>query len=330
MASLGLAAGIRDTDTKPTQIPVITNEFHSLDDIGWYASIFQLASAAFQPLTGKMYSKFSNKWVFLFFFAVFEIGSAVCGMAQRSITFICGRAIAGMGASGLMNGALTIVANIVSVDRRASLTGLMMGMSQVGVVIGPLVGGALTSFSTWRWCFYMNLPIGAVVFVGLLFICIPELVEKKEPLKVFKNLHNELDLIGFAMFTPAMVMLLLALQYGGNDFAWDSPTITGLFAGSGVLGAIWLAWDWRCGDEALIPFSMMEKRVVWSSSLTQWCNMTVVFTAAYFLPIYFQGIKGATPAMSGVYVMPGIFSQLVFAVLSGFLGKSLGSFVYLG
>jgi MFS family permease len=258
------------------------------------------------------------------FFAVFEAGSAVCGMSRNSISFVVGRAVAGAGSSGLINGALTIAANIVSMERRASLTGLMMGTSQLGVVIGPLVGGVLTSYSTWRWCFYLNLPVGAVVFMTLLFIRIPEQVEKKKPIEVLKNLHNELDLLGFILFTPAMMMLLLALQYGGTRFSWDSPTITGMFAGSGVLFVIWLAWDWICGDEALIPFSLMRKRSVWSSSLTQWCNMTIVFSAGYVLPLYFQAIKGATPVMSGVYVLASVLSQLVFAGMSGFLGMFSG------
>ncbi|KAK0644201.1 major facilitator superfamily domain-containing protein [Cercophora newfieldiana] len=313
-----------DASIVSTAIPTITDEFHSLDDIGWYASVYQLASAALQPLTGKIYTKFNVKWAFLVFFAVFEIGSAVCGMANSSMMFIVGRAVAGVGSSGLMNGALTIFSNIVSMERRASLTGSMMGISQLGVVIGPLVGGAFTSFSTWRWCFYMNLPVGAAVFLALLFVRIPERFEKKKPIEVLKNITKELDLVGFALFTPAMMMLLLGLQYGGSRFAWDSPPIAGLFTGSGVLFAIWLAWDWYCEDEALIPFSMMSKRVVWSGSLTQWCNMTGIFSASYFLPLYFQAIKGASPVMSGVYVMASVLSQLVFAGLSGMMVEKVG------
>ncbi|KAK0616757.1 major facilitator superfamily domain-containing protein [Immersiella caudata] len=316
-----------DTSIVSTAIPRITDEFHSLDDIGWYASIYQLASAALQPLTGKIYTKFNIKWSFLLFFAIFEIGSAVCGMSRDSMTFIAGRAVAGAGSSGLMNGALTIAANIVPMESRASLTGLMMGTSQLGVVIGPLVGGLFTSYSTWRWCFFLNLPIGAAVFTALLFVRIPEQVEKKKPMEVFKNLHNELDLLGFIMFTPAMMMLLLALQYGGTRFSWDSPTITGMFTGSGVLFAVWLGWDWFCGDEALIPFSLMRKRTVWSGALTQWCNMTVVFSAGYFLPLYFQAIQGATPVMSGVYVLASVLSQLLFAGVSGFLVEKVGYIV---
>ncbi|KAK4449641.1 major facilitator superfamily domain-containing protein [Podospora aff. communis PSN243] len=313
-----------DTSIVSTAIPRITDEFHSLDDIGWYASIYQLASAALQPLTGKIYTKFNIKWSFLVFFAIFELGSALCGMSRNSLTFIVGRAVAGAGSSGLMNGALTIAANIVSMERRASVTGLMMGTSQLGVVIGPLVGGVLTSYSTWRWCFYLNLPVGAVVFMALLFIRIPEQVKKKKPMDVLKNLHQELDLLGFILFTPAMMMLLLALQYGGTRFPWDSRTITGMFVGSGLLFSAWLVWDWMCGDEALIPFSLMRKRTVWSGSLTQWCNMTIVFSAGYFLPLFFQAVKGATPVMSGVYVLPSVLSQLVFAGMSGFLVEKVG------
>jgi hypothetical protein len=133
-------------------IPQITNDFHSLSDVGWYGSAYQLASAALQPLTGKVYTHFSSKWSFMFFFLIFELGSLVCAVAPSSVVFIIGRAIAGCGVSGLMNGGLTIVAGSVPLEKRPQLTGILIGLSQFGLISGPLVGGAFTEYSTWRWC----------------------------------------------------------------------------------------------------------------------------------------------------------------------------------
>ncbi|KAK3991500.1 major facilitator superfamily domain-containing protein [Cladorrhinum sp. PSN332] len=306
-----------DTAILATALPRITDEFNSLTDVTWYASIYQLTSAALQPLTGKIYNKFSVRWTFMTFFLLFEVGSAICGAANSSAMLIAGRAIAGIGGAGLINGGLTIVATSVPLERRASLTGILMGLSQLGIVCAPLIGGALTTYTTWRWCFYINLPVGAFVFAGLLLVQIPDQMEKPSPMAVLKRLHVELDLVGFALLAPASVQLLMALAWGGNEYAWNSPTIIGLFCGAGGTGLVWLVWDWYRGDEALIPLSMLKKKVVWSSSVTNSLLMYIVYAGSFFLPIYFQAVKDATPIMSGVYVLASILTQLLGAVLGG-------------
>jgi MFS family permease len=234
---------------------------------------------------------------------------------------IVGRAVAGMGCSGLMNGGLVIIATAVPLERRPSLTGVMMGCSQLGIVIGPLIGGAFTSYSTWRWCFYVNLPIGAVVAFGMLLVPIPDQFAMPRPLDVLRRLHHELDLVGFALIAPAAVQLMLALQWGGSQYPWNSPTVIGLFCGAAGTALVWGVWNWYRGDEALIPLSLIRQRALWAAALTQWFLLTTVYAASFFLPIYFQAVFGATPIMSGVYVLASILSQLVAAVVSGVLGR---------
>ena len=133
-----------DTSIIATAIPRITDDFHSLPDVGWYGSAYQLASASLQPLTGKIYTYFPSKWCYLFFFGLFELGSLLCGAANSSKMLIVGRAVAGMGSSGIVNGGLTILASSVPLERRAISTGLLLGFSQTGMVLGPLIGGAFT------------------------------------------------------------------------------------------------------------------------------------------------------------------------------------------
>ncbi|KAK4225742.1 major facilitator superfamily-domain-containing protein [Podospora fimiseda] len=313
-----------DTTIVSTALPRITDEFNSLTDVTWYASIYQLTSAALQPLTGKIYNKFSVRWTFMAFFFVFEVGSAICGAAISSGMLIAGRAIAGIGGAGLINGGLTIIATSVPLERRASLTGMLMGLSQLGIVSAPLIGGALTTYTTWRWCFYINLPVGAFAFVGLLLVQIPDQMKKPSPMAILKRLHVELDLVGFALLGPASVQLLMALSWGGNEYDWDSPTIIGLFCGAGGTALVWLIWDWYRGEEALIPLSMLKKQVVWSTSLTNTFLMFIVYGASFFLPIYFQAVKGVTPIMSGVYILASIITQLFGAVLGGILVERTG------
>ena len=155
----------------------------------------------------------------------------------------------------------------------------------------------------------------------LFFVSVPKQTSKPKTLSVFRTLPTKLDLIGFAIFAPAAIQLLLAVQYGGNQFAWNSSTVIGLFCGAGATFIVFLAWDYYKGDAAMIPLSMLRKITVWSSCLVYGFLMSQMFTTSYYLPIYFQGVKGASPTLSGVYLLPLILSQLLCAIGSGTLGK---------
>ncbi|KAK3360512.1 putative MFS multidrug transporter [Lasiosphaeria hispida] len=310
-----------------TAVPRITTEFQSLGDVGWYGAAYNLSSAALQPLTGKIYTYFKVKWSFLAFLAVFTLGSLICGVATSSSMLIGGRAIAGIGTSGLQNGGLTIITNSVPLEKRPALIGILMGISQLGIVIGPLLGGAITQYSTWRWCFYINLPAAAVVAVLLVMIDIPERPGKVEH-SVLRTVLSKLDLSGFALFAPAAIMLLLGLEYGGRSHPWNSATVIGLLVGSVVTFIVFFFWEGRQGDDAMFPLGMIKRREVWTSLVTTMMIMgAVVLVNAFYLPIYFQSVKGVSPFTSGVYVLPNILSSLVFSVVSGLLVTKLGYYI---
>ena len=132
----------------------------------------------------------------------------------------------------------------------------------------------------------------------------------------------KLDLIGFALFAPAAIQLLLALQYGGTTFPWNSAHIIGLFCGAGGTFVVFMVWEIRKDESAMIPISMIRNRIVWSSTLVYGFLMGQLFCASYYLPIYFQGVKGASPMMSGVYILPSILAQIMGALISGKLRES--------
>ncbi len=176
--------------------------------------------------------------------------------------------------------------------------------------------------------FYINLPVaGPVLF---LFVClrIPDNIAKPSWRIVLGKAWREFDLFGFALFAPASVQLFLALQYGGNQYAWDSATVVGLFCGAGGTFVMWLAWDYRQGDQAMVPFSILRQTVVWSSCATGLFFAGSFFITGYYLPIYFQDVRHASPLMSGVYVLPNIVPQMLVTILTGKLSEFIVPFCH--
>lgn len=156
----------------------------------------------------------------------------------------------------------------------------------------------------------------------LVSINIPDTVRPGElsVFQTFQTITTQLDLVGFALFGPAAIQFCLALDYGGNQYSWNSATVIGLFCGAGGTFIVFLVWEYFKGDEAMIPFSMVRRRAVWSACLVQlFFGMNNL--AAYYLPVYFQAVKGATPMLSSVYMLPSIISQLFGAVVSGAAGE---------
>jgi hypothetical protein len=172
-----------------------------------------------------------------------------------------------------------------------------------------------------RQGFYVNLPVGAVAAIAIIFLRIPEQAAKPAATTVLAKLHHYLDLVGFALFGPAVLQLLLALQYGGNAYPWDSSRVIGLFCGSAATLVVWLFWNRYKGEDALLPHSMIGKTEVWTSGVYQGCLMASVYGGIYFLPIYFQAINNTSPMLSGVYLLPSILPQLFMAASSGAISK---------
>jgi MFS family permease len=318
-----------DQSILSTAIPQITSQFHSLPDVGWYTGVYQLTSSVLQPLTGKLYTHLRTKHVFLVHLLVFELGSLICALATSSPMLIAGRAVAGMGAAGLMNGGLQILANSAPLEKRPLYTGVVLGISQMGIVSGPLIGGALTEHATWRWCFWLNLPIGAVAFLVTTLVPIPERVVKAPyNFALVRRILPLLDLQGFTMFAPSCIMLLLALQFGGDgSHAWSSATVIGLLCGSAATIVLFCFWEARMGKNAMIPPALLKNRIVLASSGQMVCLMSSVVVGSTFLPIYFQSVRGATPTMSGVDLLPAILSQLLFAIISGAVVSKMGFYL---
>lgn len=169
--------------------------------------------------------------------------------------------------------------------------------------------------------FYINLPLGAVLAIAIVLIRIPEQTPKRRAVTILSRLHHHLDLIGFCLFAPAVLQLLLALQYGGAKYSWSSSQVIGLFCGSAGTLIAWFLWNRRRGEDALIPISLIRRTTVWAGSLYQAFLFAAILGVIYFLPIYFQAIKGVDALHSGVYLLPTILLQLLMAGMTGGICK---------
>ena len=156
----------------------------------------------------------------------------------------------------------------------------------------------------------------------LFFTHIPdETLKPPFSLALLRSILPHLDLLGCALFAPATAMFLLALQWGSDEYGWSSPVVIGLFAGAGVAVILFALWEWRVGDKALIPFDLVKRRIVWTSTVQNSFLFVTNLVGANYVPIYFQAVKGVGPSLSGVYTLPAILTQLVSVVASGALGR---------
>jgi EmrB/QacA subfamily drug resistance transporter len=305
-------------------IPAITNEFNSIADIGWYGSAYMLTSAGFILLYGRVYTFFPTKPVFLSGIFLFEAGSAVCGAAQSSLMLIIGRAIAGLGSSGIFTGAILIMLNTVPLHKRPMLQGLFGACFGVASVAGPLLGGAFTgSKATWRWCFYINLPLGALT---ILVVCLLlKLEEQKPKLATWKETAKHLDPLGTVLFLPSITCLLLALEWGAAELPWNSPRLIALLVVFAVLLIAFIAWQYATRHTtATVPARIIVQRSVAFGGASQFCVGSTMLTVSIYIPLWFQAIKGVSAMQSGINTIPLVLSVVVGSILSGGLVQRIG------
>ncbi|KAL7655248.1 hypothetical protein ACMYSQ_007202 [Aspergillus niger] len=316
-----------DTNIINVALPQISSDFRALDDVAWYGTGYLLTVTAFQPVYGCFYRLFPTDIVYRLSIIIFEVGTILCAAANSSPMFIVGRAVAGLGAAGVLQGALSIIGQVVQLEKRPLYMGIVISVFVITVCVGPPLGGAFTQHATWRWCFWINLPFGAVVLGGLtLFLRIKGQATKDRQLPLRAKLGS-MDFLGCALFLAAVCCLLLALQWGGQTKPWSSSTVIGLLVGSAALALVFIFIQWKRQERALITLRVFCRRSVFTSAIVLFFLGGSTYLDTYFLPFYFEAVHGISPVSSGVNFIPLMLTEMVALVIIGAVVKQWGHYV---
>lgn len=315
-----------------TALPRIASDFNAFSQQGWIAASFVLTQTAFILFFSQVLRVFPAKYVLLACIVIFEVGSAICGAAQDVNMLIGGRALSGVGAAGILVGILQVMAQATRLEDRPTLFSLFESVFALASIIGPLLGGALTDHVTWRWCFYINLPVGGISLVAIMF-----LLDAPPPLgsetydrstKTMLWRTATLDWAGAALSLAAITSLVLGLQWGGNEKTWNSADVIVCLVLAPVLTIAFVFWEHHMGDQAMVPLVIFRRgRVsVYSICCFAIFNRFIYLIFTYYIPIYYQAGRHRSATMSGVDLLPLMLSVVVSIVVSGQLVGRFGRY----
>ncbi|POR35311.1 Putative HC-toxin efflux carrier TOXA [Tolypocladium paradoxum] len=329
---LALFAANLDTTILATAIPYITSEFRTIQDVSWYAAAIMLVCASFQSTWGKIFKYFPIKMTFLVSLFIFEVGSLICALAPNSTSLVVGRAIAGLGASGVTAGVFILIAFSAPPKYVPAYMGLGGATYAVASLAGPLLGGVLTQSATWRWCFWINLPLGGVTAAVMVLVYKTPKAAQPQPATLREKVL-QMDLVGTFLIMAAVVCFILAFQWGGSFKAWSDSTVIGTIIGFVLISALFVANELYMGDRAILEPRLMKMRRIWANCAHVFFVSGGFFILIYYLPIFFQSVQGLSPIESGVRNLPiniGCFLSIAAGFLVSVYGRLWAPLMALG
>jgi EmrB/QacA subfamily drug resistance transporter len=312
---LGMLLAALDQTIVATALPTIAGDLHGLNHLSWVVTAYILTATISTPLWGKLGDLYGRKKLFQAAIVIFLIGSALSGLSQNMGQLIGFRALQGVGAGGLMVGAQAIIGDIVSPRQRGRYMGYFGAVFGLSSVIGPLAGGFITQHLSWRWVFYINLPIGAVALAAIAVVLhLPR-----------HRTHHAIDYLGTALLGAAVTVVILLTTWGGTTYAWGSATIISLAVAAVVLVALFL-WAELRAAEPVIPLGLFRISVFSVSNAIGFIVGFVMFGAIIYIPLYLQTVHAATPTSSGLQLLPLVCGMLVTFTVSGRLVTKWGRY----
>ena len=303
---LGMFLAALDQTIVSTALPTIVGDLGGLNHLSWVVTSYMLASTVSTPLYGKLGDLYGRKKLFQAAIIIFMVGSILSGLSQNMGELIGFRALQGLGAGGLMVGAQAIIGDVVPPAERGRYMGIIGSVFAVSSVIGPLLGGLFTQQLSWRWVFYINLPVGAVaLFVVGLALHTPKVV-----------VQHKIDYLGAAVLSLAATSLILMLTWGGTQYAWGSSVIIGLGALTAVTTAAFVYIE-RTAAEPVLPMRLFRDSIFRVSSAASAIVGFAMFGAMTFLPLFLQTVHLVSPTLSGLELLPIMVFVLTMSIWSG-------------
>jgi len=311
-----------------TALPRIASDFGAFTLQGWVASAFVLAQTVFLLFYGQVMCIYPAKWVLVAAITFFETGSLICGVAQNANQLIVGRTVSGMGAAGMFVSMIQIITQVTRLEDRPKLFGAFGAVFGLSSVIGPLIGGALTDHVTWRWCFFINLPIGGVSVSAVILLLKSSPPLGSDPTKrTARDLLQQtkaLDYVGGILVAGAVTCVSLALQWGGNTKPWNDKAVIITFVFSGVIAITFVAWERYLGDKAMVPLKIFKSRSIYA--LICFCFLTrfSLLLFSYYIPIFYQAAKHHTATASGIDLLPFMLGVVLSVIGAGQIVGRIG------
>ncbi|KAG4029650.1 hypothetical protein MFRU_015g01840 [Monilinia fructicola] len=309
--------------------PGITTSFHAIDDLAWYGSGYMLPHTVLQPILGVLCKSFNVRYVFLTSLVIFEAGSCLCAAAPTSTSFIIGRVIAGCGAAGLLQGTLAIVGLSVPKKKVPLYYAYVLSVQGVSACTAPIFGGTFADKVSWRWCFWINLPIGSVALAMVMLFVKPKLPKQAGDIRSLPPLQRlrRVDWAGTLIFLSAFVCLFLALQWGGQTKPWRSSEVIGLFVGFGLLLGLFVYTQKFTGEDSLIPRRIMTQQTVLFGTIYLILFGLQMAVYLQYIPIYFQAIRGTSAINSGIRMIAMDAGRIIFIIISGIIVTKFGYYM---
>jgi EmrB/QacA subfamily drug resistance transporter len=304
---LAMLPAVLDQTILATALPTIAADLGRLSDVSWVVTAYVVAAAALTPLWGKLGDRHGRKLLLEIALVMFVSASALCGAAQDITALIALRAVQGAAAGGLMALAMAVVGDLVSPCERGRYQGYIAAAFAVATVIGPLLGGLLVDHASWRWVFYVNLPLGVLALAGL-SLRLPA-AESERP-------EKPLDVSGAALLAGATSALMLSCVWGGEHYAWDSTQILALIAATVVLAAALVVRERRVADP-IVPLNMLRTPTVAVASVALFLAIATMFAITVFVPLFLQTTTGASPTQAGLLLIPMMLGITLSTTLSG-------------